>query len=149
MPLFGKRQPDGKQQTEREQLMATFGIRSAANLATAHPSLQRLFREVIKHFDCSVICGHRTEEEQNKVFHEGKSKVQWPRSKHNRLPSIAVDVVPYPVDWKDTNRFYYFAGVVKGIASSMDIDIRWGGDWDGDTQVHDQTFMDLPHFELK
>ena len=34
------------------------------------------------------------------------------------------------------------------IAGKMKHRIRWGGDWDGDTDVKDQKFMDLPHFEL-
>ena len=125
-----------------------FGTRSSKNLAEAHPLLQRLFNEVIKHIDCSVIEGHRGQEEQNKLFHSRLSKLQWPQSKHNQKPSMAVDVVPWPVDWKDTERFRFFAGIVKGIATQMNISIRWGGDWDGDNDFKDQSFHDLPHFEL-
>ena len=29
----------------------------------------------------------------------------------------------------------------------MGIKIRWGGDWDSDTQVNDNKFDDLVHFE--
>ena len=36
-----------------------------------------------------------------------------------------------------------------GIASQMGIDIIWGGDWDGDTDLKDNAFDDLVHFELK
>ena len=61
---------------------------------------------------------------------------------------MAVDVCPYPIDWNNKERFYHFAGYVKGIADSMGIKIRWGGDWDGDTVFDDQSFHDLPHFEL-
>lgn len=128
--------------------MPTFGDRSKQNLSEAHPDLQKLFNEVVRYFDCSVIEGRRGQEEQDKLFHSGMSKVQYPNSKHNSTPSMAVDIVPYPVVWSDTDRMYYFAGIVKGIALSMGIKIRWGGDWDSDTEVHDQTFMDLPHFEL-
>jgi len=59
-----------------------------------------------------------------------------------------VDVLPYPIDWKDTKRMYMFVGFVRGIATSMNIKIRCGADWDGDTQVKDQNFNDLSHFEL-
>ena len=31
----------------------------------------------------------------------------------------------------------------------MGLKIRWGGDWDMDTQVKDNNFDDLPHFEIK
>ena len=128
--------------------MPRFGKTSKKNLNTCHEDLFDLFNEVIKYFDCSILEGHRGEEDQNKYFKEGKSKVKFPRGRHNAYPSNAVDVVPYPVDWNDTNRMYYFAGIVKGIAETMEIKIRWGGDWDGDTEVKDTKFKDLPHFEL-
>ena len=129
--------------------MPKFGKRSKAKLETCHPDLQRLFNEVIKHFDCSILQGERGEEEQNEYYRTGKSKLKFPQSKHNSSPSLAVDVAPYPIDWNDKHRFYYFAGFVKGIAASMGITLRWGGDWDGDNDLNDQTFFDLPHFELK
>ena len=47
--------------------MPTFGKRSTTNLNEAHPKLQRVFNEVIKHFDCSVIQGYRLKEEQDKA----------------------------------------------------------------------------------
>lgn len=128
--------------------MPNFGKESNENLNTAHPDLQRLFREVVKHFDCKVLCGHRSLEDSAKAYAEGKSQVPPGKSKHNAMPSLAVDVAPYPVDWNDRERFHLFAGVVIGIASQMGIGIRWGGDWDRDTEVKDNKFDDLPHFEL-
>ncbi len=50
---------------------------------------------------------------------------------------------------REVARWYYFGGFVLGTAEEMDIDIRWGGDWDGDRSLEDQTFHDLPHFEVK
>jgi len=125
-----------------------FGPRSMKNLSEAHPDLQRLFHIVIQEYDCTIIEGHRTALEQNAVYHAGKSKLKFPHSKHNHDPSMAVDVCPYPIDWNDYKRFYYFGGLVKGIASRLGIGIRWGGDWSGDNDFNDQTFHDLPHFEL-
>ena len=132
-----------------ENTVPKLGRRSKKNLSEAHPLLQELFEEVIKHYDCSIIEGNRPQEEQDRLFHAGKSKLKFPKSKHNRTPSLAVDVVPYPVDWKDKDRFMNFGGLVKGIALMMGIDIRWGGDWDGDNTFKDQSFHDLPHFELR
>ena len=86
---------------------------------------------------------------QDKYYKEGKSKLKFPHGKHNANPSNAVDVVPYPVDWEDTDRMYYFAGFVKGVAAVMGITIRWGGDWNDNTEVKDTNFKDLPHFELR
>ena len=129
--------------------MAKFSERSLRRLSTCDVKLQSLFKEVIKHVDCSVIEGNRNEARQNKLYAEGKTKVMFPNGRHNHSPSRAVDVVPYPIDWDDRERFHLFAGFVLGTAKSMDINLRWGGDWDQDWYVHDNRFDDFPHFELK
>lgn len=128
--------------------MPNYSDRSSEKLNTCDDRLRLIFNEVIKQFDCSVLQGHRGEEEQNEKYRNGLSGVQYPDSKHNLFPALAADVAPYPIDWNDRERFCYFAGYVKGIARSLDIELRWGGDWDGDTQVKDNGFDDLPHFEL-
>lgn len=129
--------------------MPKFGTASAARLATCDQRLQDLFNKVIESFDCTIIEGHRGEAAQHLAFVTGKSKLDWPNGNHNSKPSKAVDVAPYPVDWTDSKRFYYFAGYVKGVATSMGLKVRWGGDWDNDTEVKDNTFNDLVHFEVK
>ena len=128
--------------------MPAFSEKSLNNLATCHPLLQRVFHEVIKEFDCTILEGHRDKARQNKMVAEGKSKVQWPNGKHNAVPSLAVDVAAYPIDWNDRERQTLFAGYVLGQAKSMGITLRWGGDWDRDTEVRDNDFDDLVHFEL-
>ena len=129
--------------------MPHFGKSSKKRLGTCDSKLQKVFNEVIKHVDCSVLEGHREKDRQNKLFEEGKTKVKYPDGRHNRQPSSAVDVTPYPVDWKDRERQTLFAGFVIGVASQMGINLRWGGDWDQDFQVVDNRFDDFPHFELK
>ena len=128
--------------------MAKFGKVSQERLATCDQRLQDLFNEVIKYVDCTVLCGHRDEAAQNEAVRTGKSRTRWPTSKHNSKPSMAVDAAPYPVDWNDKHRFYYFAGFVVGVAKKMGIKVRYGGDWDSDFDLNDQSFIDLPHFEL-
>ena len=134
--------------------MPAFGTASLANITTCHPDLQLLFSVVVEKFDCSVICGHRGEAVQQEAFDSGNSKVQYPNSKHNSYPSMAADVAPYPYSGDDEKRFYYFAGQVMAVAAALheqgliEHRVRWGGDWDGDTEVNDQTFNDLAHFEL-
>ncbi len=129
--------------------MAAFGTASAARLATCDQRLQDLFHEVVKIMDCTVIEGHRGEAAQHLAFVTGKSKLDWPKGNHNSKPSKAVDVAPFPVDWSDSKRFYFFAGIVLGVAARMGLNIRWGGDWNQDGQVKDNTFNDLVHFEVK
>lgn len=128
--------------------MPAFSENSKKRLATCHPELQRLFNEVVIYYDCTVLIGHRGEQAQNLAFTEGMSLQQWPNSKHNSQPSLAADVVPFPVDWNDRRRFYHFAGFVMGVAKGLGISLRWGGDWDGDIDFKDQRLDDLPHFEL-
>lgn len=128
--------------------MNEFSKQSWDRLETCHPDLQLLFQEVVKHYDCSILEGWRSEADQNNAVHEGKSKTPWPQSKHNTIPSSAVDVAPYPIQWNNLKRFYHFAGFVLGVAKEMNIKIRWGGDWDSDMDLDDQDFNDLVHFEL-
>ena len=129
--------------------MAKFGKKSREKLLTCDRKLQDVFNEVIKHVDCSILEGHRSAERQDKLLLEGKTKVQYPLGRHNANPSKAVDVVPYPVDWDDRERFHLFAGFVLGIARSMGINLRWGGDWNQNFEVDDNKFDDFPHFEIR
>lgn len=128
--------------------MAKFSEFSKNNLKNAHPKLRKVLHEVIKNYDCRVLCSNRGEAEQNRLYNEGKSKLEFPDSKHNAEPSLAVDVVPYPIDWNDIDRFMHFGGYVSAVADSLGIKVRWGGDWDGDFDFNDQSFIDYPHFEL-
>jgi len=128
--------------------MPEFSDTSLARLATCDPRLQEVFHEVVRRFDCTILEGHRDKERQNRMVAEGRSKVRWPDGKHNTVPSMAVDVTPYPVVWDDRERQTLFAGYVLATAKAMDIDLRWGGDWDRDTEVRDNSFDDLVHFEI-
>ena len=117
-------------------------------------------------------------DKQDEAYSEGRSRLKFPNSKHNKKPSDAADVGPYDasrkkVPWpdeatikavaaglhhelfkaleiyiKDQCLWYMFIGYVLGTAEQMGIDIRSGADWDMDTQVTDQTFNDLGHFEI-
>jgi len=130
-----------------------FGMNSKKQLLSAHPDLQRLFNEVVKHYDCVVIVGQRNKADQDAAVKAGNSQTPWPTSKHNSSPSLAVDVAPYfdekpHIRWNDIKSFYHFAGFVKGVASQMGIPIRFGGDWDSDWDLEEEKFRDLVHFEL-
>ena len=125
-----------------------FGKTSSERLATCDPRLQEIANEAIKYIDFSIVCGHRTEEAQQEAFNSKASKVQWPDSKHNSLPSKAMDVAPYPLDWEDIKRFAFLMGILKGIAMQKGINVRLGSDWDSDGDITDHKFMDWPHIEL-
>lgn len=120
--------------------MPSFSRISLDRLMTCDARLQELFLEVIKHRDCAVLEGYRPQDAQDKAVAEGRSKTPWPNSRHNQSPSLAVDVMPYPIDWNDKNRLIEFAGFVLGVASQQGIRVRWGG--------HFKSFFDGPHWEL-
>ena len=135
--------------------MPKYSKQSADRLFTCERQIQKLFNEVIKYTDCSILEGHRGQIKQDGYFNKGVSKVKWPDGKHNKRPSEAVDAVPYPIPpkwgadhWKEMVKFYEFAAIVRYEAKKLGIKIRWGGDWDGDGDYRDQSFDDLVHFEL-
>jgi peptidoglycan LD-endopeptidase CwlK len=108
-------------------------------LAECDPRLQRIAFELIKEMDVSIICGHRNKADQNKAYRQGHSKLKWPESKHNKVPSLAVDVVPAPLDWSNIAAFEDMCSRAERIASELDIKIRLGRDF---------SFKDYPHIEL-
>lgn len=118
--------------------MPKFSSSSLNKLSTCHPALQKLFSEIIKESDCTVLEGHRTMERQKKLFREGKSKTL--ASNHLSVPSNAVDVMPYPIKWEDITGQHEFATKVYAKAIELGIKVRWGGRF--------KTFYDAPHWEL-
>lgn len=131
-----------------------FSKQSLDNLSQCDHHLQILFNEVIKHRDCKVACGHRNKTKQDTAYYSKpqRSKLKWPNSKHNKIPSLAVDVYPYingNVSY-DKIDCAYFSGFVMGLATAMNMSgkIRCGGDWDGDGDTRDNDPNDIGHFEI-
>ena len=137
--------------------MNTFSEISKQRLQTCHRDLRTLFAHVIQDYDCTIVCGHRDQADQDKAFKEGKSKLKYPNSKHNHTPSLAVDAAPFEpgngIDWTP-RQMAFFAGYVKGIADRLykigviSHRIRLGIDWNGNNDIDDETFIDAPHFEI-
>ena len=55
--------------------MPRFGRASRRRLSTCDKRLQKVFNEVIKHVDCSILEGYREKERLNKLYDEVKTKV--------------------------------------------------------------------------
>ena len=135
--------------------MPVFSKISTLRLSSCHPDLVSLMNVAIKEYDFAVICGYRSQQEQDKAFAEGKSKLKYPNSKHNKQPSMAVDIAPvkyFPngtswIDWNDIQEFLDLHEVVKKCADDLEIKFRWGGDWDGNPLTRNK-FNDYPHYEL-
>lgn len=143
--------------------MYKFGQKSKTTLETCHKDIQLILNELIKHYDFSVIEGERTLATQQEYFKKGLSKLDGikSKSKHQSRPSMAVDILPYSKGTNafsgnelDNRRFYFMMGLVRMIAIDLKNKglithgVRFGLDWDGDNVYDDQSFHDLPHFEL-
>ena len=124
--------------------MPHFGKRSKQRLKGVDIKLQHILRRLVKIMDLTIIEGLKTQERQNELVAKGASKTKY--SKH--IEGKDVDVAPYPIDWEDRERFHYMGGMLRGIAHELDIKIRWGGDWDSDGEIADNSFDDLVHVEL-
>tara|TARA_R110000765_G_scaffold237295_1_gene339981 strand:- start:408 stop:785 length:378 start_codon:yes stop_codon:yes gene_type:complete len=125
--------------------MPRFGKKSKERLKGVKPKLVNVLNELVKIMDVTIIEGLRTEARQKELVAQGKSKTKY--SKH--LQGKAVDLAPYPINWKDRERFHYMGGMVRGIGKQMGVRIRWGGDWDSDGEIKDNSFDDLVHVEIK
>lgn len=115
--------------------LGTWSKRSLDNLNECHPDLLRLAAAIDKRIDIEVICGHRNKADQNKAVAEGKSKLPWPKSKHNSDPSKAFDACPNPIQWTNTAPYKKMREIAKEEAAKLGIKIRL-------------ISWDLPHIEL-
>ena len=125
--------------------MYRFGKRSKARLKGVKPELVNVLNELVKIMDVTIIEGLRTEERQKQLVASGASKTKF--SKH--LEGKAVDLAPYPIDWEDRDRFHYMGGMIRGIAKQLNVNVRWGGDWDSDGETKDNGFDYLEHVQLR
>lgn len=124
--------------------MPTFSTVSAQRLLTCDHRLQRLFNALIQSVDHSILCGHRNEPEQTLAYETGHSQLQWPHSKHNATPSLAVDAQPNPLPSSPESArvlaFREFAVVLKELSARLGLKVRWGGDF--------HSWKDYAHWEL-
>ncbi len=109
--------------------MPRFSTSSWRKLQTVRSELREVMEVVIDHYDITILEGRRSWERQDELFRQGKSKLRSGESKHNAPMDRgggemenwlvdAVDIAPYPIDWKDTKRFVYMAGLVMGVATT-------------------------------
>ena len=114
------------------------GTRSLQSLSGVHPDMVAVVKLAITitEVDFTVIEGIRNINRQRELLKAGKSTTL--NSRH--ITGHAVDMVPWPVDWNDLERFETMAEAMKVASDSLEIPIVWGGDW--------KSFYDAPHFEL-
>lgn len=125
--------------------MYRFGKKSKERLKGVDSNLVKVLNELIKIMDVTIIEGVRSKERQEQLLAQGKTKTKY--SKH--ITGKAVDLAPYPINWEDREMFHYMGGMLRGIGQSMELKIRWGGDWDFDGDINDNKFDDLVHVEIR
>ena len=130
--------------------MPRLGKRSRQRLEDVDERLVHLLNEVVQYFDITVIEGKRSQKRQDQLVAEGKSKTKF--GKH--VSGMAVDIAPYPIDWKARDDFHYMGGWVLATSNRLGYKVRWGGDWNASSQfkgqrtTKDNNCDDLVHFEL-
>lgn len=160
-----------------QQINTRYGKGSKSNLISCHPRLQQLADKALEVAnkcgrDITIVEGHRSLERQAKLLAEGFSTLK--EGKHNTYPSQALDFAPYHVSYgylsghpdqvkaiaskhgtsyetamqKVCSEYYIIAQCFMIAAAELNIPIRWGGDWDRDNDVFNNTFDDLGHIEL-
>ena len=138
--------------------MSTFSQKSQNKLNSCDIHLVVFFNSIISLRDCTILCGVRSEEEQDEMFASGNSQLRYPHSKHNSIPSMAVDVAPYFANRAkgkqvSFNRYEVveFGHYCLGVRDCLNFTdkISWGGDWDQDfLSLTDNEFLDAFHWEV-
>lgn len=131
--------------------MYTLDFKSSARLATCHEDIQKVVLKLLEVMPIGVTCGHRGKDEQDRLYLEKKTQVLFPASRHNSYPAMAVDLVPIvngSYDFNNREQLCYMAGMAMGIAYSLGIKLRWGGDWNQNNLVADNKFDDYYHLEI-
>ena len=118
-----------------------------SKLLNAHPTIAEWFKTIVKPFSptCHVSWSWRGKEDQEQAFLDGKSKLHFPNSMHNKLDdydnpcSMALDL--FELDGNGMACWHY--GFFRDIAQHSDKSsarIIWGGTW--------KTISDNDHFQM-
>jgi hypothetical protein len=87
----------------------------------------------------------RTEERQNKLYAEGRTKAKAGQSPHQY--GMAVDIVHATKYWQMSKKEWDIIGSIgKEVARRRHINVVWGGDWDGEEGR--PNFWDPAHWQL-
>ena len=105
----------------------------------------------ISEVDFTVLEGLRSLERQRELYAQGRTTpgkiVTWTMNSRH-VEGKAVDLVPSPVDWNDLEKFNKIKDAMFQAACEIDVNLRWGADWDGDGKYREKGEYDSPHFEL-
>ena len=133
--------------------------RSLDKLGECHVDLQTLMKAAIENspYDFGITWGHRSPVKQNELYQKGRttdgSIVTYVdgyirKSKHNHMPSLAVDIVAYvneKVTWEPSIYVEIGTHIMEVAEELFEQEkivnrIAWGGNW--------HKFKDWPHFQI-
>ena len=129
------------------------GKTSLARLKGVDETLVNVVKRAIEisEVDFTVLEGVRTLERQRELYAQGRTApgniVTW-TMKSRHIEGKAVDLVPYPLDWNDLEKFKKIKDAMFQAARELDVNLRWGADWDGDGKYREKGEYDSPHFEI-
>lgn len=129
------------------------GKTSLARLQGVDETLVNVVKRAIEisEVDFTVLEGVRTLERQRELYAQGRTApgkiVTW-TMKSRHIEGKAVDLVPYPLDWNDLEKFNKIKDAMFQAAKELDVNLRWGADWDGDGNYREKGEYDSPHFEI-
>ena len=155
-----------------------FGAKSLKVYNTLDDDLKTVLDWGIKYcrVDFSLVDGHRPPSKQFEYFKKGRKNIggQWLvtnkkwvitnidgykiKGKHNYDPSRAVDVAAFvpnkpQLTWDAIHLTYIGASLIMISEllyedGTIEHQLRWGGNWDRDGDLSDNTLYDRPHLEL-
>ena len=120
--------------------MPTLSPVSLQHLQTCHKDLQAVFLAVAAQLPILIICGYRDKSSQDAAVASGRSRTPYPTSRHNSVPSEAVDAALLPLNWDRLDDFRQLNDVVQKEAAQLGIKITWGGEF-----IH---LKDYDHWQL-
>jgi len=107
------------------------------NFESLEADLKGLMIYVGERMEVEPFHGYRDRLEQDELVKKEKSKLNYPNSKHNKWPSQAVDIQIYKngkATW-EPNEYIKLWHLVMFYCMDNEINIRWGGNWDGDNTI--------------
>lgn len=115
-------------------------------LINAFQSLSEWFRTKVKgkYPDCHISWSYRPKESQEEAFLDGKSKLHFPNSAHNKSNAegqpcaMALDLFELDLNGMACWHWSYFKNIALD-AENEKLPIKWGGQW--------VTLGDADHFE--
>lgn len=110
-------------------------------LEKAHPALAVWFhKQKAKNPKLHVSWSYRDKDNQEEAYSEGRTKLHYPNSKHNKLPAEALDLF----ELNEQSIAIWNPMTFADIAAQSEKDgdpIMWGGRW--------KTIGDTDHFQFK